>query len=199
MVKFTVPISDILGLSYYRYKLYSSWYNPTSTTSSFTITCEVTNVFGNKVSGKELTLYENEVSKGTTTTNANGLATWTVTANDVGVRSFSVDNKKCSIKVSGWQTVTLLSGDSYGTLYVNKDLRLCELQYVRDFGSADADKFYTWHSGAIPSTYRPPNQVNGSMNQVGVLYVDSTGEIGGKFANAWSSNRTVKGTVSWHY
>jgi hypothetical protein len=200
MSRFTVPIADILGSAFYNYELTSSTYNPTSTISSFTITCEVTNVFGNKVSGKELTLYENEVSKGTATTNANGLATWTVTANDVGVRSFSVANTKCSIKVSGWETVSLGSGvSSYATLYVNKDLRLCELRYVRSFSSAVADTFYSWHTGAIPSDYRPSDQVNGSMNQVGTLYTDSNGDIGGKFANSWSSNRTVKGTVMWHY
>ena len=98
--------------------------------------------------------------------------------------------------MTGWRSHAFTS---YGTLFINGALRLCELNYSRTFSSADADKFYSWHTGAVPLEYRPNMQVNGSMNQVGVLYVDSNGEIGGKFANAWSSSRLVKGTVNWHY
>lgn len=111
--------------------------------------------------------------------------------------NYSASNNKTYVRVIGWRTVSI--NISYATLQVNEAEKLCLLTYVRDFSAADADKFYTWHSGAIPSAYRPSVQMNGSMNQVGTLYVDSTGEIGGKFANAWSSNRTVKGTVMWHY
>ena len=96
----------------------------------------------------------------------------------------------------GWKSQTI---NTYATLYVNSAERICVLQYVRDFSAADADKFYEWHNNAIPTQYRPSAQVNGSFNQVGTLYVDSTGQIGGKFANAWSSNRTAKGSVMWHY
>lgn len=113
------------------------------------------------------------------------------------MHNYSANTNKAHVRVIGWRTVSL--NISYATLRVNEAEKLCILTYVRDFSAADADKFYTWHTGAIPSTYRPPNQVNGSMNQVGTLYVDSTGEIGGKFANSWSSNRTVKGTVMWQY
>ena len=110
---------------------------------------------------------------------------------------YSANNTKTYARVNGFKTVNI--NISYATLKVNEAEKLCLLTYVRDFSAADADKFYTWHTGAIPSQYRPSIQSNGSMNQVGSLYVDSTGEIGGKFANAWSSNRTVKGTVMWHY
>ena len=99
--------------------------------------------------------------------------------------------------VIGWKTISL--GISYATFYVNESIRECELRYVRDFSAADGDKFYTWHTSAIPEDYRPSAQVNGSINQVGIIYVDSTGEIGGKFANTFSSTRTCKGSVMWHY
>lgn len=101
------------------------------------------------------------------------------------------------MKAIGWRTVSL--NISYATFQVNKAEKLCILNYVRDFPTADADKFYTWHTYAIPSQYRPAMQFHGSMNQVGTLYVNSTGDIGGKFANNWSSNHTVKGTVMWQY
>ena len=198
MVKFKIPIRNILGLSFYRYELTSSTYNPQINTA-FTITCKCTDIFGNPISGKQLTLYKDGTAQTTQTTNNNGEATWNITGTTGGVNDFKVANQHCYINLTNWKTVSVTGATSYATLYVNESLRLCELEYVRDFGSADADKFYSWHSGAIPSTYRPSAQVNGSMNQVGTLYVDSTGEIGGKFANAWSSNRTVKGTVTWHY
>jgi len=198
MVKFKLPIKDILGLSYYRYELSSDNYNPTYN-STITITCNCRNIFGNKVTGKELKLYENDTLIGTETTDEDGTATFETTVTNSGIRKLNVSNENIHINVNRWKTVTLTTGSSYGTLYVNEELRMAELRYVRDFNSATADTFYAWHTGAIPQEYRPSSQVNGSMNQVGVLYVDSTGEIGGKFANSWSSTRTVRGTTQWHY
>ena len=95
-----------------------------------------------------------------------------------------------------WTSQTVAT---YGTLYINTAIRMCELRYVRSFSSASADTFYEWHTGAIPSGYRPSSQVMGSINQVGAIYVDSNGNIGGKFAIGWSSSRSVIGTVMWHY
>ena len=106
------------------------------------------------------------------------------------------DTKASISHTHGWVENTL---NTYATLYVNEGIRMCELNYVRTFDGADADKFYIWHSGAIPSAYRPSAQVQGVFNQVGIIYVDSTGEIGGKFANAWTGERLCKGSVSWHY
>ena len=111
--------------------------------------------------------------------------------------NYSANNEKIQCNVNGWKLDNI--NISYAYFYVNGATRQCELRYVRNFSAADADKFYTWHSAAIPSQYRPVEQVNGSMNQVGTLYVDSTGEIGGKFANAWTTDSLVKGTVMWHY
>ena len=101
------------------------------------------------------------------------------------------------VNVGGWKLVDLDIG--YATFWVNEALRLCELRYVREFSAADADKFYTWHTNAIPQDYLPSTQVNGSFNQVGIIYVDSNGEIGGKFAFTFSSTRVCKASVMWHY
>ena len=199
MVKFTVPIKDILGKAYYRYELTSTHYNTTTSQTGITITCTCKNIFGNPVANKELTLYYKNSIQGTATTNANGIATWTVGNLEYGINQFRVEDATIIINSRGWETVTLNSGGTYATLYVNKETRTCELRYNREFASASADTFYSWHTNAIPSTYRPSSQVNGSFNQVGILYVDSNGDIGGKFANGWSSNRLCKGTVMWHY
>lgn len=199
MVKFKVSLKDLLGKAYYRYELISSHYNTTPTQTDITITCTCKNILGNPVANKELTLYYKNSIQGTATTNANGIATWTVGNLEYGINQFRVEDATIIINVRGWETVALNSGGTYATLYVNKETRTAELRYSREFTSASADTFYSWHTGAIPQDYRPSAQVNGSFNQVGTLYTDSNGDIGGKFANSWSSNRLCKGTVMWHY
>lgn len=199
MVKFKVSLKDLLGKAYYQYTLTSTHYNTTPSQTDITITCTCKNILGNPVANKELTLYYKNSIQGTATTNELGMATWTVGTLEYGINQFRVEDATIIINARGWETVTLNSGGTYATLYVNKETRTAELRYVRDFNSASADTFYSWHTGAIPQDYRPSTQVNGSFNQVGTLYIDSTGEIGGKFANSWSSTRTVKGSVMWHY
>ena len=76
---------------------------------------------------------------------------------------------------------------------------MCELRYVRTFGSASANTFYEWHTGVIPSGYRPSSQVGGAINQGGTLYVNASGDIGGIFSRSWSSSANVIGTCMWHY
>ena len=97
---------------------------------------------------------------------------------------------------STWTSQTVAT---YGTLYVNTAIRMCELRYVRTFGSASANTFYEWHTGVIPSGYRPSSQVGGAINQGGTLYVNASGDIGGIFSRSWSSSANVIGTCMWHY
>ena len=82
---------------------------------------------------------------------------------------------------------------------MNEQLRIAHLNYYRTFGSGTADTFYTWHTGAIPSQYRPGLQCNGAINHLGTISVDADGNIGGKFVNSFSSSKSVSGTVIWTY
>lgn len=102
MTRFSVKLSNILGLSYYRYELTSSTYNPTIDTA-FTITVKVTDVFGNNVSGKSVTLYHDGTSVSSQTTNSNGVATWTITPTEWGTHDFNVSNTHCQVQVDGWR------------------------------------------------------------------------------------------------
>ncbi len=200
---------EFAGANFYNTNIAVSDYNP-SIDSTVTVTITVTNAEGDPVEDASVPVTASEgqftklnnttitaASSVTGTTNSSGQFTLTYSCTEWGLITFSANNNKAHVRVIGWRTVSL--NISYATFKVNEAEKLCILNYVRDFSAADADKFYTWHTGAIPSQYRPSIQSNGSMNQVGVLYVDSTGEIGGKFANSWSSNRTVKGTVMWQY
>lgn len=109
-----------------------------------------------------------------------------------------------------WVKVEL--NNNYATLYVNEMLQLAELRYVRSFASADPDRFYTWHTGLIPEEYRPSSQVQGVFNQTGIIYIDSTGTIGGKFpvldartdtsnpkGKAWTTSRSCIASIMWRF
>ena len=209
--RFNVDIDDVLGSNYLVTSISCSSYNPTID-GTITLTVTVKDVYGTAVSGESVLVTASSgsftgyngssitsTSSYTGTTNPSGQFTLTYTCTAWGLITFTANNTNTQVDVGGWKTVSLSAGSTYGTLYVNGKTRTAELRYVRTFSSATADTFYTWHSGAIPSAYRPSDQVNGSCNQAGAIYVDSTGEIGGKFANGWSSDRLVKGSVMWHY
>ena len=102
MVKFSVKLSNILGLSFYRYELTSSNYNP-NIDSAITLTVKVTDIFGNPVNNKTVQLYLNGSSLGESyqlTTNTNGIATATYTPNTYGTYDFSIANQHIQINVN---------------------------------------------------------------------------------------------------
>ncbi|MBP5422966.1 MAG: hypothetical protein J6Y78_11050 [Paludibacteraceae bacterium] len=159
MTRFTVPIANILGLSYYRYELTSNNYNPKINTS-VTISCKVTNVFGTVVNGKSLTLYYKGTSQGTQTTNSNGVAEWAVNVGDTGgTFRAEVNQESCTINVTGYKQIKSYSSGFY-TLSINELTRTARL-------SLNTNGSKTFNSGAsyeqtgwIPSDYRPPTNVN---------------------------------------
>lgn len=197
MVKFKLPIKNILGLSYYRYSLSTSTTNPTLN-STFTETVKVTNVFGNPVQNKTVTLYYKGASQGEQTTDENGEATWTITASATGLGKITVGNSYNYVNVTdGWHSTSIHNGN--GTLYYNPTLRICSLRYSRTFNSASANTMYEWGQ-QIPSTYRPNYMVTGSGNRNGAtLTVDSDGYLYGRFQLAFSSETNFYYHLMWHY
>lgn len=149
MSRFTVPIADILGSAFYNYELTSSTYNPTIDTS-FTITCKVTNSFGNNVSGKSITLYEDDTNVGSATTNSSGVATWTVTLTDWDTHHFNIENASLELKANGWKTLL----DSGGYLIKTKDNRV---QFTLNVSSVSFPTTFTAFGGGakVPQGYRP--------------------------------------------
>lgn len=143
MVRFNVPISSILGYAYYRYELTASDYNP-HIDDTIDITCKVTNVFGNNVSGKSVTLYQNGVGVSSETTDGNGIATWEdVQMSDWGLQDFNVEEAHCSVEVGGWRYLNGTSSSTWALLR-NKD-------YAKLV-------FRGWH---------PPNSLTTSWGQIG--------------------------------
>ena len=115
MVKFKVPLGDILGRAYYHYELSSSNYNP-HIDGTITITCICKNILGNPIANKELELMMNGVSQGTETTNELGIATWSITFSDWGNKHFHIGNATLDLMVTGWKHIAKYSTDRI-TLY----------------------------------------------------------------------------------
>lgn len=104
MVKFKVPLGDILGRAYYQYELTSSNYNP-HIDETITITCTCKNILGHPIPNKELTLMMNGVEQGTKTTNELGIATWSITFRDWGNKHFHIGNATLDLVVTGWKKI----------------------------------------------------------------------------------------------
>lgn len=90
--------SSVLGNKFYVYELSSSNYTP-ALNASITITCKCTNVYGENVASKSLTLYQNGTSQGAKTTNSNGVATWTITCSNGGLQKFSIGDTSIDVFV----------------------------------------------------------------------------------------------------
>lgn len=143
MVRFNVSISSILGYAYYRYELTASDYNP-HIDDTIDITCKVTNVFGNNVSGKSVTLYQNGVGVSSETTDENGIATWEdVQMSDWGLQDFNVEEAHCSVEVGGWRYLNGNSSSSWALLRNNDYAKL------------------------VFRSYHPPSNVTTSWGQIG--------------------------------
>lgn len=104
MVKFKVPLRDILGRAYYQYELSSSNYNP-HIDETITITCICKNILGNPIPNKELTLMMNGIEQGTSTTNELGIATWSITFGLWGNKHFYIGNATLDLTVTGWKQI----------------------------------------------------------------------------------------------
>lgn len=98
MTKKIIKASDVLGDNYYIYELSSSNYTPVLN-GTITITCTVTDVYGDLINNKFITLYKNGTSVSTKTTNSSGVATWSITCSTAGIQSFKVENKAIEVFV----------------------------------------------------------------------------------------------------
>ena len=152
MVKFKVPLKDILGRAYYQYELTSSNYNP-NINSTITITCTCKNILGNPIPNKELTLMMNGVEQGTSTTNELGIATWSITVGANGLNDFYIGNSHCTVYVGGYRKIY----DSNGLLwYVNTSTGISHISLNRSGINISANGYTTLKS-AYSST---DSQVN---------------------------------------
>ena len=193
MVRFNVPISDILGNAYYRYELTANNYNLT-VNNNVTIYCKVETVFGGAVAGKSVTLYRNDTSVGTATTNENGVASWTVTLTTNGNYNFTVETSTIVVKVRGIKNV---STATYGTMYVNESERTVFFKYYRSSYNITSTSYITLHTGAC-GDYKPITETYlASYNPTMTMLVTVSGDI--KLISTGTGQKVLGFTGYWHY
>ena len=196
MVRFTVPIADILGNAYYRYEMTSSNYNPTID-STITITVVVKSVFGNPVENKSLTLYDNGSSVGSATTNSSGVATWTVTFNNWDNHHFTCNTATLDIMANGYKSI-------WSNATTNPTIRLYRNKNnARLYLNAHKTNFTTtwvqYGSSAFMSSVAPMQAVVRLNNDATVLFsISNTGTLQWKSnTGATLNNKTVYAQIDW--
>ena len=199
MVKFKVALKDLLGKAYYRYNMGNTITNGTKGQTN-KIRCTVTNIFGNPVANKEVTLYAQGTEASTKTTDALGYVEWDMPLDNASLRLYKIDTHSTYTIVNngGWKSTSV----SNGTLYYNEDLRLCSLRYDREFSSGQQNTLYEWgqlFSSSI-AHLKPKYMVTGNGNRNGAtVTIDSDGYIYGRFQLAFSSTTHFYYHLMWHY
>ena len=114
--RFNVDTSDVLGANYLVTSITPSNYNP-AINGTLTVTVTVKDVYGDAVSGEEVTVSASGgaftalngssitgASSVTGTTNASGQFTLTYTCSVFGLITFTANNTQVQVKVGGWKT-----------------------------------------------------------------------------------------------
>ena len=184
-------------------------YNPTID-GTVTLTVTVKDVYGDAVSGESVlvtasagnfTKYNGSTITGassyTGTTNSSGQFTLTYTCSEWGLITFSANNENIQIKVTGWKQIIV---NTYCTLYVNGDERICEFKYYQTNVSFTSTSDKTVASNLIPTEYRPV----GSGVPVALFNPKLGGNINGDNGNfsvapTETGNKTVNAHAIWVY
>ena len=98
-------------------------------------------------------------------------------------------------EINSWTSQTV---GTYGTLYVNTALRLCEFRYYRTNYKFNNTSEVTLHTGAIPSAYRPKQTIICAVYQVTIVGAVTTN---GDIVSTTSSTGTkaINMNAFWHY
>lgn len=199
MTRLSVKLKNALGLSYYRYELTSSTYNATIDTQ-FTITCKCTDINGNLISGKDLTLYHDGTSVSTQTTNASGIATWNITPTSWGIHDFNVGNIHTQVNVTGFKTI-----NTYGTTFyvfsVDGSTRTAKIELSTNNHNIKSGDAYE-RTDLVSNTYKPSHTVRALASADGklVLYIDGSGTVAIRNTTSSAINGvTTSAILYWTY
>lgn len=155
MTQKRVKASDVIGNSYYIYTLQSSNNTP-SLNSTINITCNVTDVYGQAISGKSITLYQNNTSKGAKTTDSSGNASWNnISMSSAGLQVFKVENSKIEVFVDN-----------------KSDVGHTHSQYLTEHQSLD--NYVTTDDSRLSDSRTPTSHAHGNINNNGTMTVASS-------------------------
>ncbi len=177
------------------YELYASDYNPTIDTN-ITVSCRCTDIHGDAVEGKSLTLYRNGTSVSSSITNNEGIASWSVTCNDWGLVTFSANTSSTQIFVRGWKKVWSAESNKIVAYTDGNHGRLILDGLVRNVVSTTFGQYGSSNPlsdiAPIKSTFYFVNSANI------IIQIGADGTIWLKSnTGATQSNVTVHGQVEW--
>lgn len=207
----------------YQTKIGCSSYNVAVDSTDTNVTVSLIDFNGNPVVNTEVTINvdngyftkytrnsTNVTIGGTTTKSYNGTTgsdgsfTLTYTApSESAVVTFSANNITTHMNVfvednNAWEIVTLTNPSSTFTLFVNEDLRLCELRMAY-LTNAIIESGNHNTSTSVPEIYRPSGVVVGSLQVGGSLYVSNAGAIKWRPINNVGKGQYIYGSVVWNY
>lgn len=135
----------------FNYDVYASDYNVPFLPNDLTIYCHCTDVNGDNVSGKSLTLKHNGTNYSTKTTGSNGIASWNIqNFTESGLHNFSVNGVDCQILVSGWTTLV-----DDGVYLVETDGKTVRFYLKLDTETSFPTSWTAFGGTHIPEGYRP--------------------------------------------
>ena len=177
----------------YNYSISCSNYNPTIDTE-ISVTVKVTNQAGNPVVGHTVSILKNNSSWKSGTTGSNGEFTTTYTCSEWGLITFSANNKTLQIHVNGIISVQTVT---YGTLRINKGLRLVQFKYYRENYNFTGTGLVTLHTQAC-GDYKPATEMTCATSNPTISFiVTASGDI--KAQSTSTGTRTIEATATWYY
>lgn len=194
-----VSVLESADAGVFFYELTASDYNP-EIDSHITLTCKCTDITGNVVSGKSLTLYRNGSSVGTIVTNSSGVGTWRVVCAEWGLIDYSVANVHCQVNVNGFKQVENYSSGFY-TLSVDGSTRTARFS-LNTNGSKTFNNGVSYEqTGFIPTEYLPPTQMfTPIMRNMGLsLHVRTNGTVAIYNPNANAITAETSASIYYNY
>ena len=207
MTTYYVTSEELLGDNYLNIDIGCSSYNPTID-GTVTVTVTVKDVYGDAVSGEEVTVTASEgnftayngtaitgAASHTGTTDSNGQFTLTYTASVWGLITFTAPNASTQIKVKGFKSKSMWNG----TLYYNNEMASLVLNWQ---GSGTYNTATWTDSGAfdtVPSDLRPKQYVYSTLTDIRmVVRVNyTTGKLQYVTGGASISNPYFQCVLTW--
>jgi hypothetical protein len=133
---------------------YANLYSPQLNTSVQFVAI-ATDIDGNPIPNKSLTLKKNRTVVSSSTTSSSGMAVWSVLFSGGGVFDFSVNDEHVIIRTYGFEKVEDHTGGRYH-LWVDKGRKIAMLELTFNSETFPTGDMIYQADDFIPSQYRPP-------------------------------------------
>ena len=166
-----------------------------------TIRAKATDINGDIIKNKELTLLKNGASPSNQYTNNQGVATWTVSMTESGAIDFSVNEEHVFVGVTGFESIKSDTNHHYN-LYVDKLRRVARINIVFSSDNVVSSLSEYEISSFVPSDYKPTHNIIRPITRDGKIYCyiwGSGGTIGISNGTSSTYNLTCDVDIEYHY